>query len=83
MTPDGMRFIRSTQFKRSYKKAFLSDLGVLSECNERAREKACVSRKGAKNAKKSANGQRKKKMFVTQVRAFLGDLGVAIPWRLE
>jgi hypothetical protein len=32
--------------------AFLSDLCGLSECNERAREKACASRKGAKESVK-------------------------------
>jgi len=32
---------------------YLSDLCGLSECNERARGKACVSRKDAKNAEKS------------------------------
>jgi hypothetical protein len=33
--------------------ALLSDLGVLSECNERARGKACASHKDVKNAENS------------------------------
>jgi len=36
-------------------KALLSDLGGLSEHSERAREKACISRRDAENAEKSVN----------------------------
>ena len=34
-------------------KPSLGDLSGLSECNERARGKACATRKGAKNAKEN------------------------------
>jgi hypothetical protein len=47
----------------------------LSECNERAREKAYDSRKDAKIAKESVNRQREKGVWDSRIRAFLGDLG--------
>ena len=39
-----------------------------------AREKACISRQDAKNAKKSVNGQREKDVWNSRVMAFLSDL---------